>query len=123
MKIGIVGLIGLFAWNALLGAFGGIFLCIHQDHAGHAEAEIATEASCSSEHCAPNETDTCIDSGECCIDIELRAEQLPVARLKSDANSVAPLVLLAVLIDYLRAPEPSLSLVYESPESCSVKQN
>ncbi len=121
MKIGIVGLIGLFVWNALLGAFGGILLCIHQDLDIHAEEELAAEtASCASGGCETIQMDTCIDSGECCIDIELRAEQLPVARFKSDMGAGEPLVLFAVLTHYLRAPEPARSLVYEKPESCAL---
>lgn len=119
MKIGIVGLIGLFAWNALFGAFGGILLCIHQDLDMHVEEEVVAEtASCASGDCETIQVDTCIDSGECCIDIELRAEKLPVTRLESDVNSVSPFALLAFFIDYLRAPEPARSLVYERAESC-----
>ncbi|MDQ8194898.1 hypothetical protein QEH59_10705 [Coraliomargarita sp. SDUM461004] len=124
MKLGIVGLISLFAWNALFGAFGGLLLCIHQDLELHAEklhaeevneelAAAAATASCVTDHCLPNQADACLATGECCIDIELPAELLPVVRFKSDVSSAESLVLLAIFIDCLRAPEPSRSLVFQ----------
>ncbi|MDQ8205929.1 hypothetical protein QEH52_00275 [Coraliomargarita sp. SDUM461003] len=134
MKLGIVGLISLFAWNALFGAFGGLLLCIHQDLELHAEelhaeelhaeevneelaaaAAAAAASSCVTDHCLPNQADACLATGECCIDIELPAELLPVVRFKSDVSSAESLVLLAIFIDCLRAPEPSRSLVFQCP--------
>ncbi|MGZ0657400.1 hypothetical protein ACWPKS_17515 [Coraliomargarita sp. W4R72] len=119
MKICIVGLISLFTWNALFGAFGGLLLCIHQDLDMHVDEDSVNGFSCSSDHSPVNVEVSCVDADESCVDIELLAEQLPPARLQSEAYYVAPLVLLAVLIDYLQVSEPSLAFVYQSAEPCA----
>ena len=119
MKICIVGLISLFAWNALFGAFGGLLLCIHQDFGVHVDEDAVNGFSCASDHGSVSVEVACVDTDESCLDIELLAEQLPPARLQSEAHFVAPLVLLAVLIDYLQVSEPSLALVYQSAEPCA----
>jgi hypothetical protein len=112
----IVGLISLFAWNALFGAFGGLLLCIHQDFGVHVDDDAAT---CSGEHEQISEQASCAVVDQSCVDIELLAEQLPVVRLESDTSSLVPHVLLAILVDYLQAAEPSLELVYQSIEPCA----
>ena len=116
MKLCIVGLISLFTWNALLGAFGGLLLCIHQDLGGSVSEDAVQASSCLADHCSVAVEASCATAAERCIDIELIAEELPPTRLQSEAQFVAPLVLLAVLIDFLQVPEPSLALVYQWPK-------
>jgi hypothetical protein len=79
----IVGLISLFVWNALMGAFGGLLLCIHEDLGLHVDCNTELEAACAPEEEACG-ADACLSSNKPCVDIEVVAEQLPIARIKSD---------------------------------------
>jgi len=117
LKICILGLISLFAWNAVFGAFGGLLLCIHQDLGVHVDDDAVHAAdgvSCADAHEETSETTSCVEFHEPCVDIELVAELLPATRLNSGASDLLPQFFVVVLIDYFRVPEPSLALVFES---------
>jgi hypothetical protein len=124
MKMYILGLIGLFAWNAVFGAFGGLLLCIHQDSDASAVlAEKASEStlkqssvqsSCLNEHGLMVVTDACSGEDDTCVDIALIAELLPLARLQLESISIAPYALLLVSFERFQMSEPSLDLFYQA---------
>ena len=104
----IVGLISLFAWNAVFGAFGGVLLCIHQDLGLHLEDEAVDGGSCAGVHAASDlSTVSCVDEDESCVDIELLAELLPATRLKSEIHFETPQVVALGLIDHFQICEPA----------------
>lgn len=117
----IVGLISLFAWNAVFGAFGSLLLCIHQDVDSREHA--SASSSCANEHGVMVVTDACPGEDDACVDIALLAEPLPLARLQFESFSLEPLVLLAVLFEHFQLTEPSLDLVYQSAQWTVPKQS
>jgi hypothetical protein len=113
-KICIVGLISLFTWNALLGAFGGLLLCIHQDFDLHLDEDSACKSVCADAHQERRETESCLSVDESCVDIELVAEQLPVTRLKSNTAPTLSLAPLVAIKESVPAMVPTLTLVDQS---------
>ncbi len=114
-KICIVGLISLFTWNVLLGAFGGLLLCIHQDLDIHVDDESACETACPDAHEEEaHETESCLSEDESCVDIELIAEQLPATRLNSGVAMTLPQATFTTLIECVPASQPSLTFIYKS---------
>jgi len=78
-------LLGLFAWNTVFGAVGGLLLCLHQSLTLHPEL-ISGKIS----DCAPETTNrstdgstelTCLSDAESCVDVELEAVDLSQVRI------------------------------------------
>lgn len=127
-KLCIVGLIGLFAWNALLGAFGGLLLCIHQDLAIHIDDAFTCATACANveinaqanpdavthtdTHAALPQTKSCLAIEESCVDIDLVAEPLPATRLRLQSLLEVPLpqISLFKVIGYPPLAEPMTTL-------------
>lgn len=100
-KLSIVWLLGLFAWNAVFGAFGGILLCLHEDLSLHLETSFEAKVDC-----APNSSVTpvdfaCVSRLQSCVDIELTGDELPAARLtQADSFPTSPVYLVATLPNF-----------------------
>lgn len=96
-KVIIVWLTGLFAWNALFGAFGGLLLCIHEG-ALHLESAVEIEDGCADGCDSFVAVDYQIAASESCLDIEL-SKVLVIAQRTDEGpfNLVASPVLMSVL--------------------------
>ena len=111
IKLCRVGLISLFAWNAVFGAFGGLVLCIHENFDVHVDEDAAAGVPCSDSHEEADQAISCVDEDESCVDIELIAELLPATRLDLAASFVFPQAVDIVLIDHFKLVEPSIVIV------------
>lgn len=105
----------LFTWNALLGAFGGLLLCIHQDIGMHVKTDCESETTCADTHENTVNPGPFLAEDKSCVDVELIAELLPATRLKSEmAAPPLPAAPLVALIEIVPLVERPLAHVYKS---------
>jgi hypothetical protein len=86
-KLIVAGLVSLFTWNAVFGAFGGLLLCFHDDRSLHPELAAGAHNDCDAGDAGDAMGKGCLSELESCVDLELKAIELPDARVDDGQHS------------------------------------
>lgn len=78
--------LSLFAWNTVFGGVGGLLLCLHQNLELHPELISAEDSDRKSTCNDPSAKKTCLSGEESCLDVELKAVELPEGRIDEDQS-------------------------------------
>lgn len=100
-KITVAALLSLFAWNAVFGGVGGLLLCLNQDSLLNQESISGDGFECppvcvggaeqGARGSAQESTQVrCLSDVEHCVDVELKAVELPQVRI--DKGESAPIL-------------------------------
>ncbi|WOO42974.1 hypothetical protein [Rubellicoccus peritrichatus] len=80
-KLGSIWLMSLFSWNVLLGASGGILLCIHEDDSMQVESCGDAAACCCGDSAPTVDLHSNSDCGDC---IDVKIEGLEITSIRPD---------------------------------------
>jgi hypothetical protein len=73
-RINIICLI-IFSWSALIGATGGLLICIHDDMRMHAEVGEKAQDACDTAHASSETPRPSLEAKQNCLDIEFETVQ------------------------------------------------